>query len=63
MILVRDLKFSYKSKEILKGITFDIKSSEILSILGANGSGKSTLLKSMLGFLDFKGEILVDKNP
>lgn len=61
MILVKDLKFSYKSKEILKGITFEIKSNEILSILGANGSGKSTLLKSMLGFLAFNGEILVDK--
>lgn len=57
MISVKDLKFTYKKREILKGLNFSINSS--ISVLGENGSGKSTLLKCMLGLLDFKGEILL----
>ncbi|QDF29737.1 ABC transporter ATP-binding protein [Halarcobacter anaerophilus] len=51
MFKVEDLKFSYGKKEILKGISFEINSSDIVSILGPNGCGKTTLLKIMLGFL------------
>jgi putative ABC transport system ATP-binding protein len=35
----------------LKGVSFDIKKGEILSILGPSGSGKSTLLLSLGGML------------
>lgn len=51
MFRVEDLKFAYGKKEILKGISFEINSSDIVSILGPNGCGKTTLLKIMLGFL------------
>ena len=59
MIEVRNLHFAYRDKPILKGINFSIKKGDTLSILGANGSGKSTLLRIMLGFLKFKGEVLI----
>ncbi len=36
---------------VLKGISFDVKRGEFLSIMGPSGSGKSTLLHT-LGFLD-----------
>jgi putative ABC transport system ATP-binding protein len=39
------------SAEILKGIDFEIKDGEILTVLGPSGSGKSTLL-NLLGGLD-----------
>ncbi|WP_419769276.1 MAG: ABC transporter ATP-binding protein [Candidatus Marinarcus sp.] len=51
MFAVEDLKFSYGKKEILKGIDFEINSSDVISILGPNGCGKTTLLKILLGFL------------
>lgn len=51
MFRVENLKFAYGKKEILKGISFEINSSDIVSILGPNGCGKTTLLKIMLGFL------------
>ena len=51
MFSVENLKFSYGKKEILKGITFEIESSDIISILGPNGCGKTTLLKLLLGVL------------
>ena len=64
MFSVENLKFSYGKKEILKGITFEIESSDIISILGPNGCGKTTLLKLLLGFLKpTEGEIYFNKKP
>ena len=60
MIEVRNLHFAYRDKPILKRISFSIKKGDTLSILGANGSGKSTLLRIMLGFLKFKGGVLIE---
>ncbi len=70
MFKIEDLKFSYGKKEILKGLDFEIKSSDIVSILGPNGCGKTTLLKLMLGFLKpssgkiyFKGKDISKIDP
>ncbi|MBD3407151.1 MAG: ATP-binding cassette domain-containing protein [Candidatus Lokiarchaeota archaeon] len=64
-IVVRDLTKVYKRgrKEViaLRGMDFEVKQGEFLSIVGPSGSGKSTLLK-MLGALDkpTAGMILFD---
>jgi iron complex transport system ATP-binding protein len=64
MFELENLKFSYGKKEILKGLSFRIESSDIISILGPNGCGKTTLLKLLLGFLKpTEGEIYFDKKP
>ncbi len=42
---VRDVRYSYGEKEILKGVTFDTEENSVVSILGPNGVGKTTLLK------------------
>ena len=59
LIEVRNLRFAYRDKPVLKGISFDVATGDTLSVLGANGSGKSTLLRIMLGFLKFEGEVLI----
>ena len=48
---VKDLRFSYGDREVLKGISFDTKYGEFISVLGPNGVGKSTLFRCMLGLM------------
>jgi phospholipid/cholesterol/gamma-HCH transport system ATP-binding protein len=49
VLSVRDLRVNYGEREILHGITFDVKAGETLVILGGSGSGKSTLLRTLVG--------------
>ena len=61
MIKAENVHFSYGDKEILKGVSLDIKEGEFISILGHNGSGKSTFAKLINGILTTKvGKITVD---
>ncbi len=46
---VRDLHVRYGDREVLHGISFDVRSNETMVILGGSGSGKSTLLRSLVG--------------
>lgn len=44
---IKDLKLTLNNQEILKGISFDIKKGEVISIIGSSGSGKTTLLRCL----------------
>lgn len=48
-ISVVNLRVSYGDREILHGISFDVRKGETLVILGGSGSGKSTLLRTLVG--------------
>ena len=68
MIQIKDLHKSYhmgsNSLHVLKGINFDVKEGELVSIMGSSGSGKSTLL-NILGMLDEadSGSYILDNVP
>ena len=50
-ISIKNLSFSYnEDKEVLKDISFDIKSGEKVAIIGASGSGKTTIANIISGF-------------
>lgn len=51
MIKVRNIRKSFGSLDVLKGIDLDIAQGEVVSIVGASGAGKTTLLQIM-GTLD-----------
>jgi len=49
LLQIKDLKASIDNKEILKGLSLDVKPGEIHAIMGPNGSGKSTLASVLTG--------------
>ena len=55
-ISVENLRVSYGEREVLHGISFDVRRGEIMVILGGSGSGKSTLLRTLVGFEKPTGE-------
>ena len=48
IIEVKDLVTYYGDRQILKGVSVDVREGEVLVIMGGSGSGKSTLLRYML---------------
>lgn len=61
MIEIRNIRKSFGSLEVLKGIDLDIERGKIVSIVGASGAGKTTLLQIM-GTLDKadSGSVVID---
>ncbi len=64
MLEVKNVKKIYYSKQgavrALNNVNLTLGPGEIIGLFGENGAGKSTLLKSILGFLSYDGEILLD---
>lgn len=49
MLTVEGLRSRYGRIEVLHGIDLEVKSGEIVTVVGANGAGKTTLLKCLSG--------------
>jgi ABC-type sugar transport system ATPase subunit len=61
MIVIQNLKKYVANHEILKDISIDISTSEILVLSGPSGCGKTTLLRTIAGFeKPDKGKIFID---
>ncbi len=58
IVSIRNLRKSYGTKEVLKGINLEINSGQIIGYIGPNGAGKSTTVKILCGLIsDFDGEV------
>lgn len=61
LLQIKNLRKSYGSHEVLKGVSFDIPQGQIVGLLGPNGCGKSSMIKSIVGLInDYEGEILIN---
>ena len=64
VLVAQSLGFGYGAKAVGRGVDLQVRSSEVLCLLGPNGSGKTTLFKTMLGLLPAQaGSVLLDGVP
>jgi len=49
IISASDLRVRFGEREVLHGLTFDVRRGETLVVIGGSGSGKSTLLRTLVG--------------
>jgi branched-chain amino acid transport system ATP-binding protein len=57
MLKIENLHAFYGKSHVLHGVSFDINSGEIVSLLGRNGSGRSTTAKTIMGLVECQGSI------
>ena len=57
MLKIENLHAFYGKSHVLYGVSFDINSGEIVSLLGRNGSGRSTTAKTIMGLVECQGSI------
>lgn len=61
---INNLKISRDGKDIVKGVSLEVKPGEVHVLMGPNGSGKSTLANTLMGHPDYtvtEGSILLDE--
>ncbi len=70
LLKVENLETFYGKVAALKGISFEVRMGQVVTLLGSNGAGKSTtlktisgLIKSSAGKVTFCGEDITNKSP
>ena len=60
-VSVRNLRMGYGERVLLENVSFDVRSKEIVVILGGSGSGKSSLMKTLTGlYPPLAGDVLIN---
>jgi len=59
MLEIRNLETGYGKKQVLFGVSLEVRQGEIVALIGPNGAGKSTVLKATCGLIPaWKGDVL-----
>ena len=54
LLKISGLKVGYGGIQAVKGIDFEVREGELVSLIGSNGAGKTTTMKAITGTLGFK---------
>jgi len=57
LLAVQDLSVSYGNIKAVRGVSFEIRQGEIVTLIGANGAGKSSTLRAISGIVPYAGRI------
>ena len=49
LLRIRDLNTAYGTSQVLFGVSLDIQTHEVVTLLGRNGMGKTTTVRSIMG--------------
>ncbi len=61
LVHIKDLRKSYGTNEVLKGVSLEVQEGSVVAVIGKSGSGKSTMLRTINGLEIFQaGSIEVD---
>ncbi len=63
MLEIKSVNKKYGQQNALSNVCLELPQGEIIGLFGENGAGKTTLMKSILGFISYDGEILIDGEP
>ena len=55
ILQIKDLQVSYGGIDAVRGISFNVKEGETVTLIGANGAGKSSTLRAISGLVKAKG--------
>jgi len=59
LLKVTGLKVAYGGIQAVKGVDFEVREGELVSLIGSNGAGKTTTMKAITGTLPYvEGDIL-----
>ena len=57
---LHDVSAGYGAGDVLHQVSLEVRSGEIVVMLGANGAGKTTLMRAISGAISRRGTILLD---
>ena len=61
MLEINDIHVFYGAIHAIKGVSFEVREHEIVTLIGANGAGKSTILNTVAGLLKPRsGQVLFE---
>jgi branched-chain amino acid transport system ATP-binding protein len=55
LLQVKNLQVAYGGIQAVKGVDFEVREGELVSLIGSNGAGKTTTMKAITGSLPFVG--------
>jgi branched-chain amino acid transport system ATP-binding protein len=61
LLRVESLATGYRAKQIVFGVSFEVRAGEVVCLMGHNGAGKTTTLKAVFGLLPaWQGRVTLD---